>query len=85
MEAKEAVCQGTDSAETKLSGRKLTATQVKELATVLNRYRDVLSDKPGKVEGVAHEINTGDAPPYRAMPYRLCLELHVPRANINVR
>lgn len=58
--------------KTKLSGRKLTAEQVKMLTAVLNRYRDILSDKPGKIEGVAHEINTGDAPPCRTMPYRLC-------------
>ena len=52
-----------DEEKTKLLGRKLTASQVKDLLEMLNAYQDILSDKPGTMVGVKH---------IRSLPYRLC-------------
>ena len=61
-----------EEGKTRLSGRVLEAKQVKELLEILNKYQDVLSDKPGMMKDVEHSINTGNATPIRSLPYRLC-------------
>ena len=58
--------------KTRLSGRILEAKQVKELLEILNKYQDVLSDRPGMMKDVEHSIDTGNATPIRSLPYRLC-------------
>ena len=45
--------------------------QLRELQKFKERYKDVLSDTPGRTNLVCHNIPTGDAPPVRLPPYRL--------------
>ena len=46
--------------------------QKEELSLGIDGFRDVLSTKRGKLEGVVHRIDTGDATTKRRMPYRIC-------------
>ena len=45
--------------------------QLKELERFKGRYRDILSDNPGRTSLVCHNIPTGDAHPVGLPPYRL--------------
>ena len=45
--------------------------QLRELEKFKERYKDMLSDTPGRTHLVCHNIPTGDAHPVRLPPYRL--------------
>ena len=67
----------TDEAEDsheglKLSGANTVAQELEKMAEVRSDYTDVLREEPGELKGDEIEINTGDSPPIRSMPSRLC-------------
>ena len=49
-------------------GTNLTTQQQNDLDNLVEEYRDVFSDTPGRMEVVEHVINTGDASPIRLAP-----------------
>ena len=51
-------------------GTNLTTQQQNDLDKLVDEYRDVFSDTPGRTDVVEHVINTGDASPIRLAPYR---------------
>ncbi|XP_062839805.1 uncharacterized protein LOC103279995 [Anolis carolinensis] len=62
------LCKNLDQVEINSD---LAQSQQKELIGVLNKYKDMFSDLPGRVQGVEHQINTGDATPIASPPYRV--------------
>ena len=51
----------------------LDGDQIKQVLQLLKQYRDIFSTGPldyGQAQGVSHQIDTGDSPPFRAKPYQ---------------
>ena len=55
-----------------LFGDQMTDSKRQTLKGILDSYADVLKDDPGLLKGVSHVIDTGDSPPLRSMPNRIC-------------
>ena len=55
-----------------LFGDQMTDSKRQMLKGILDSYADVLKDDPGLLKGVSHVIDTGDSPPLRSMPNRIC-------------
>ena len=53
--------------QTRLLGKELSQGRKKELEEVAGKWARVLTDEPGRTELLRHDINTGDAPPMRAL------------------
>ena len=51
--------------------QKLTVYQQEGVRTILTKYKDVFSEKPGRTNAAQITINTGDAKPVYLPPYRL--------------
>lgn len=49
----------------------LTETQSFELTALVNEYRALFPDTPGKACGMTHDVDVGDAPPIKQYPYRV--------------
>ena len=60
--------QGTEDRPT---GQQLTVEQEVQLNQLLERYRDIFSDIPGRTSHLTFEINTGDNQPTKVRPYRI--------------
>ena len=57
---------------TRLEGGELPKEGQKQLDCVLERWKEpVLCDQPGTTDLVIHEIETGDAPPVKSVPYQI--------------
>ena len=54
---------------TKLS--QLPSVQRKELAEVINQYREVVPDAPNKTNIMEHDVDVGDFAPIKQHPYRV--------------
>ena len=52
-------------------GEELNVTQCEQLRDLFKEFEDVLSSRPGRTEGVEHQIETGAANPVHLPPYRL--------------
>ena len=50
----------------------MTDSKQQTLKGILDSYADVLKDDPGLLKEISHVINTGDSPPLRSVPYRIC-------------
>nr|XP_008105066.1 PREDICTED: uncharacterized protein LOC100554808 [Anolis carolinensis] len=61
----------------------LSQSQQKQVRKLLNKYDHLFSDLPGRVQGIYHQIITGDTPPIASPPYRVtgkitkCIEREV--------
>ena len=42
-----------------------------ELAAMVEEYKDLFSDVPGRARGMSHDIDVGDARPIKQHPYRV--------------
>ena len=62
---------GGDEDEHPSISNRLDSTQWTELTDLLREFRDVLSNRPGKMQIAEYRIQTGSAPPIRLPPYRL--------------
>jgi len=49
----------------------LTQPQANELKALLNEYKDLFPDVPGRAEGMYHDVDVGDARPIKQHPYRV--------------
>ena len=50
----------------------LTEDQAKDALSLLDKYANLFASGPsdfGLAKGVIHQINTGNAPPFKAKPY----------------
>ena len=54
---------------TKLSD--LPLVQRKELAEIINQYREVFPDVPNKTNLIEHDVDVGDSAPIKQHPYRV--------------
>lgn len=55
----------------KMGSPQMSKTQQKELNTLLEGFKDVITQDLGKVTAVSHPIDTGQAPSIRSQPYRI--------------
>ena len=56
------------------SGTKLShlpLVQRKELAEVINQYREEFPDVPNKTNRIEHDVDVGDSAPIKQHPYRV--------------
>ena len=49
----------------------LPSVKRKELAEVINQYREVLPDVPNKTNLIEHNVDVGDSAPIKQHPYRV--------------
>ena len=49
----------------------LSPKQREEIKSILQKYKQVFSNKPGVAKGVVHKIDTGDAQPVAVTPYQI--------------
>ena len=49
----------------------LTGEQQWELQGLLDDYKDVIKDSPGRTSVLRHDVDTGDSPPIRSAPYQV--------------
>ena len=49
----------------------LNLVQRKELAEIMNQYREVFPDVPNKTNLIAHDVDVGDSAPIKQYPYRV--------------
>ena len=62
----------------------LSIKQQSDLKTLVNKYQQVFSSKPGVAQGVLHRIVTGNAPPHAVTPYRVTHDSVLPHRENNV-
>ena len=56
----------------RLQGEEIPEEGRQQLDRVLERWKEpVLSDQPGTTDLVTHDIDTGDAPPVKSVPYQI--------------
>lgn len=63
-------CFNEDESEVFISSN-LQKTQREQMERLLEEYKDIIQDKPGRTDQAEHRIETGDAVPIRQAPYRI--------------